>query len=108
MATGKVVGKTERRHRAREFLGLRRHPRVHFHFTPSSASWMNQIETWFGILSREALARGSFEAVRTLVAAIEDFIRTWARATPFVWVKTADEILAKAVPKPKETSVTGH
>ncbi len=141
VATGNVVGKTERRHRAREFLGflrlldrrypegelhvvldnsstrktpavarwLRRHPRFHFHFTPTSASWMNQIETWFGILSREAIARGSFEAVRALVAAIEGFIRKWDDgATPFVWVKTADEILAKAVRKAKETSVTGH
>jgi transposase len=88
---------------------LRRHPRVRFHFTPTSASWMNQIETWFGILSREAIERGSFEAVRALVAAIEGFIRKWEQgATPFIWVKTADEILAKAVRKPKETSVTGH
>ncbi len=88
---------------------LRRHTRVHFHFTPTSASWMNQIETWFGILSREAIVRGSFEEVRALVAAIEGFIRKWADgATPFVWVKTADEILAKAVRKHQDDSGAGH
>ena len=52
---------------------LARHRRVHFHFTPTSASWMNQVETWFGILSRQAIRRGSFESVRALVAAIERF-----------------------------------
>jgi hypothetical protein len=88
---------------------LRRHPRIHFHFTPTSASWMNQIETWFGILSRQALRRGSFESVRALVAAIERFTRQWNEgASPFTWVKTPDEILAKAVRKPQATSGAGH
>ena len=88
---------------------LRRHRRVHFHFTPTSASWMNQVETWFGILSRQAIARGSFEEVRALVAAIEGFIRRWTDgATPFVWVKTADEILAKAVRKHQDDLGAGH
>jgi transposase len=45
---------------------LARHKRIHFHFTPTSASWLNQIEIWFGILTRQALRRGSFAAVRTL------------------------------------------
>ncbi len=88
---------------------LRRRPRIHFHFTPTSASWMNQIETWFGILSRQALRRGSFESVRALVAAIERFTRQWNDgASPFTWVKTPDEILAKAVRKPQATSGAGH
>lgn len=88
---------------------LRRNRRVTFHFTPTSASWMNQVETWFGILTRQAIRRGSFASVRALSAAIERFTREWnARATPFSWVKTADEILAKAVRKPQDHSGAGH
>ncbi len=88
---------------------LRRHKRVHFHFTPTSASWMNQVETWFGILSKQAVRRGSFEDVRALVAAIERFIRHWNEgAAPFLWVKTADEILAKAVRKHQADSGAKH
>jgi transposase len=88
---------------------LRRHRRFHFHFTPTSASWMNQIETWFGILSRQAIRRGSFESVRALVAAIERFTHAWnTGASPFTWVKTPDEILAKAVRKTQATSGAGH
>jgi len=88
---------------------LRRHKRVTFHFTPTSASWMNQVETWFGILSKQAVRRGSFEDVRALVGAIERFIRHWNDgAAPFTWVKTADEILAKAVRKPQDDSGARH
>ena len=88
---------------------LARHRRFTFHFTPTSASWMNQVETWFGILTRQAIRRGSFRSVRELVAAIERFTREWnAGATPFIWVKTADEILAKAVRKPQADSGARH
>jgi len=88
---------------------LERHPRITFHFTPTSASWMNQVETWFGILTRQAIRRGSFENVRVLTAAIERFTREWnADATPFVWVKTPDEILAKAVRKAQADSGVRH
>jgi transposase len=79
---------------------LAERPRITFHFTPTSASWMNQIETWFGILSRGAIRRGSFRSVKELVARIETFTASWnAGASPFKWVKSADEILAKAVRK---------
>jgi transposase len=85
------------------------HPRFQFHFTPTSASWMNQVETWFGILTRQAIRRGSFENVRALTAAIERFTREWnAGASPFTWVKSADEILAKAVRKTQADSGAGH
>jgi transposase len=85
------------------------HRRFTFHFTPTSASWMNQVETWFGILTRQAIRRASFESVRALTAAIERFTREWnAGATPFTWVKTADEILAKAVRKPQADSGAAH
>jgi transposase len=88
---------------------LARHKRFRFHFTPTSASWLNQVETWFSILTRQALRRGSFESVRALVATIERFTREWnADATPFVWVKTPEEILAKAVRKPQGDSGVLH
>lgn len=88
---------------------LARHRRFSFHFTPTSASWLNQVETWFSILTRQAIRRGSFESRRALTAAIERFTREWnAGASPFTWVKTADEILAKAVRKPQDHSGAGH
>ena len=88
---------------------LARHRRFTFHFTPTSASWMNQVETWFGILTRQAIRRGSFASVKELVTMIETFTQQWnAGASPFAWVKTADEILAKAVRKRPAISESGH
>ena len=88
---------------------LERHPRITFHFTPTSASWLNQIETWFSVLTRQAIRRGSFRSVQELITLIDTFTRNWnAGATPFAWVKTADEILAKAVRKPRAFSESGH
>ena len=88
---------------------LEAHPRVSFHFTPTSASWMNQIETWFGILSRQAIRRGSFRSVKELIAMINAFTAQWNEgSTPFRWVKTADQILAKAVRKPSTIGESGH
>jgi len=88
---------------------LERHPRITFHFTPTSASWMNQVETWFSVLSRQAIRRGSFGSVRELIAMIDTFIANWnAGATPFMWVRNADEILAKAVRKPRASNESGH
>ena len=76
---------------------LEKHPRFHLHFTPTSASWMNQVETWFSILSRKAIRRGVFRSVSSLTDAIQRFIEAWNETKkPFVWVKSADEILAKA------------
>ena len=75
-----------------------KHPRFHLHFTPTSCSWLNQIETWFGILTKRALRRGSFAGVADLIAAIERFLAAWNdNPTAFVWTKTAHDILAKAV-----------
>jgi hypothetical protein len=88
---------------------LERHPRITFHFTPTSASWMNQVETWFGILTRQALCRGSFGSVKELIAKIDTFAANWnAGSTPFVWTKTADEILAKAVRKGPSINESRH
>ena len=84
---------------------LEKHPRFQFHFTATSASWMNQIEIWFGILTRQAIRRGSFNGVRALIDAIDAFTSQWNdHATPFAWVKTADEILAKATRKAQDHS----
>ncbi len=76
---------------------LARKPSIHVHFTPTSASWMNLVEVWFGIIERQAIHRGSFGSVRDLNAKIRTFITGWNdRCHPFVWTKTADQILAKA------------
>ena len=76
---------------------LAANPRIHVHFTPTSASWMNLVEVWFGIIERQAIHRGTFGNVRELTTAIKRFIAGWNdRAHPFVWTKTADQILKKA------------
>lgn len=70
--------------------------RVVFHFTPTSASWMNQVEIWNGIITRQLIRRGTFSSVKILNLAIEQFTAAWnARARPFRWTATADEILEK-------------
>jgi len=82
---------------------------VSFHFTPTSASWMNQIETWFGILSRQAIRRGSLRSVKELIAMIAAFTAQWNQGSaPFRWVKTVDQILAKSVRKPRAIGESGH
>jgi len=88
---------------------LVKHPRITFHFTPTSASWMNQVETWFGILTSQAIRRGSFGSVKELIAMIDAFTRQWnTGSSPFTWVKSADQIFAKAVRKPPANSESGH
>jgi len=67
---------------------LAAHPNVTFHFTPTSASWLNQVEIWFGIFSRKALAGASFRSVEQLVQAIHDFTEVYnEHAAPFTWRK---------------------
>jgi transposase len=86
---------------------LAEHPRIVVHFTPTHASWMNMVEIWFGIIERQAIHRGSFGSVKDLNAKIRAFITGWNhRAHPFVWTKTADQILTKANRQP--TSNTPH
>ena len=70
--------------------------RVIFHFTPTSASWMNQVEIWNGIITRRLIRRGTFSSVGSLNYSIKRFVTAWnADARPFQWVATADEILEK-------------
>jgi transposase len=86
---------------------LAKNPRITLHFTPTSGSWLNMVEIFFGIITRQAIRRGSFGSVKDLVAAIERFIDGWNdRCEPFVWTKTADEIIDKA--NRKKTSSTRH
>ena len=76
-------------------------PRITLHFTPTSGSWLNLVEVFFGIITRQAIRRGSFENVNALVAAIRAFIDGYnERCRPFNWTKTADEILPRANRQP--------
>ena len=128
VATGSVIGKCYRRHRAREFLDflkliddrvpgeldihivmdnyathktaavkawLARRPHWHVHFTPTSASWINQVERWFAELTRKQLQRGVHTSTRQLEADIRAFIDKHNEdPKPFKWAKSADDILA--------------
>jgi transposase len=74
------------------------HPRVHFHFTPTGASWLNMVEAWFSILTRKSVRRGSFDTVRALIKHIQRYIDRWNDTpTPFVWTKEPAEIIKKAL-----------
>ena len=130
IATGQVVGRVTRRHRAREFLAflrqidrtvskdldlhlivdnssthktaevknwLKKHPRFKLHFTPTSASWLNAVESWFSQLERRSLYRGVFTNVTQLRDEIHRFIRVHNKelAKPFRWTKSAEVILEK-------------
>ena len=75
---------------------LENNPHIQFHFTPVGSSWINQIETWFGIITRQSIRRGTFSSVKALIKQIREYISHWnANAKPFSWTATADEILAK-------------
>jgi transposase len=76
-------------HKPRHDRWLQRHKNVHLHFTPTQASWLNQVETWFSILWRQSLRGASFQSPRELRRAIDDFIATYnENAEPFEWRKT--------------------
>ena len=76
---------------------LAKNPRITLHFTPTSGSWMNMVEIFFGIITRQAIRRGSFANVKELVAAISRYIDGWNdRCHPFTWTKTAEQILPHA------------
>jgi transposase/DNA-binding CsgD family transcriptional regulator len=86
---------------------LAKNPRIHLHFTPTHSSWMNLVESFFSIITRQAIRRASFTSVREVTDAIRRFIDAWnQRCVPFTWTKTAEEILATA--NRKADSVTDH
>ncbi|RGC65510.1 Integrase core domain protein [Micromonospora sp. MW-13] len=127
VATGKVIGQTQRKHRHQEFLRflrtidratppelglhlvldnyathktlaigqwLLKHPRFHLHFTPTYSSWLNLVERWFAELTNRKLRRSAHRSVAALEADVNAWIEAWnADPNPFVWTKTADDIL---------------
>jgi len=75
---------------------LAKRPRYHIHYTPTYASWINQVERWFGLITQKAIRRGSFSSVKELTRKIDAFVKQHnAQASPFAWTATADSILNK-------------
>jgi transposase len=127
VATGQVISRMHRRHRAAEFkkflnqinrqvpadlavhlildnyathktpeikAWLLRHPRFHLHFIPTSSSWLNLVERWFGEVTTRKIRRGTHNSATELEADINSWIEHWnANPRPFIWVKTAEQIL---------------
>jgi transposase len=75
---------------------LDKHKRFHFHFTPTSSSWLNMVERWFASITTKRIRRGSFGSVAELIEAIEDYIAHHNEdPIPFIWTKTAKQIITK-------------
>jgi transposase len=88
---------------------LARHPRFHLHFTPTGASWLNLVERWFAELTQKQLRRGVHRSTRQLESAIREFLEVSNEdPKPFVWTKSADEILESVAAFCKRTSNSGH
>lgn len=98
---------THKHAKVRRWLGAR--PRYHIHYTPTYASWLNQVETWFNIITQRAIRRGTFRSVPDLVAKINTFVESYNRKSkPFVWTATADSILEKVARLCKAIAGTRH
>jgi transposase len=142
VATGKVIGRVHRRHRATEFLKflkvidaetpadldlhlvldnyathktpavqrwLARHPRFVLHFTPTSSSWINLVERWFAELTRKQLQRGAHRSTQQLERDIRSYLEIYNDdPRPFIWTKTADQILESIATYCGRTSDAGH
>jgi len=142
VATGRVIGKCQRRHRSQEFLKFlqevdrqlptsaevhivmdnygthktplvkrwfARHPRYHVHFTPTSASWLNQVERFFAEITQRRIRRGTFTHVRELEQAIHDYLDQHNQEPkPFVWTASAADILDKVKRFCERTYETEH
>jgi transposase len=88
---------------------LAAHPRFHMHFTPTYSSWLNEVERWFGLLTDQQLRRGVHKSVAALEKSIRDWVAAWnADPKPFVWTKTADEILERLASYLKRIPGAGH
>jgi len=84
-------------------------PRFHVHFTPTYASWLNQVEIWFNRITQQAIRRGTFRSVKELIKKIDDYVQhSNRRAKPFVWTATADSIFAKVERLCERISGTAH
>jgi transposase len=88
---------------------LVRHPRFHLHFTPTYASWLNLVERWFAELTEKWIRRGTHRSTAALETAIKNWIQSWnGHPRPFIWVKTADEILESVAEYCQRISGSGH
>lgn len=98
---------THKHAKVRAWLAAR--PRFHLHFTPTYSSWLNQVERWFGLITQQAIRRGSFQSVKELTAKIDRFVQHYNRASkPFAWTATADSIFEKLARLCTRISGTGH
>src|ERR1700674_796564 len=98
---------THKHARVKRWLAAR--PRFHVHFTPTYASWLNQVEIWFNRITQQAIRRGSFRSVKELVEKIDQYVRVSnTHAHPFTWTATADSIFAKVQRLCERISGTGH
>jgi transposase len=94
---------------ARVKAWLARHSRFHIHYTPTYASWLNQVERWFGLIPQRAIRRGSFRSVRDLIRKIETFVTHYnAASRPFIWTATANSIFDKVQRLCKLINGTSH
>ena len=88
---------------------LARHSRFHIHYTPTYASWLNQVERWFGLITQHAIRRRSFRSVRELVRKIDHYVTHYnASKRPFIWTATADSIFEKLQRLCKLINGTSH
>jgi transposase len=84
-------------------------PRFYIHFTPTSASWLNLVERWFALLTQKQIKRGAHRSTRELERAIREYVSITNEApTPFIWTKTADQILASVARYCERISDSGH
>jgi transposase len=88
---------------------LAAHPRFHMHFTPTYSSWLNRVERWFGLLTDKQLRRGAHRSVQALEKDIRTWIEMWnTDPQPFLWTKTADEILDRLASYLQRIPGAGH
>lgn len=88
---------------------LAKHPRFHMHFTPTGSSWINQVERWFGFLTDQKIRRGVHKSVQSLEKDIRSWIADWNQnPRPFLWTKTAEEILESLARYCRRISDAGH
>jgi transposase len=88
---------------------LHAHPRFHMHFTPTSSSWLNQVERWFGLLTDKQIRRGVHKNIQALEKDIRAWITTWNdNPRPFTWTKTADQILERLATYIQRIPGAGH
>lgn len=98
---------THKHAKVRRWLAAR--PRYHVHYTPTYASWLNQVEIWFNIITQKAIRRGTFRSVKDLIDKIKRFVDQYNKnSRPFMWTATADSILAKIERLCKGIAGTAH